>query len=325
LTTALPQNKSISQNKSMKEKIKDFLYGLGGIGFVVLIITAFSLLIIGGAKLFEFIYPILEKISIFIWSIVWLLLILSIVPRFRKFTGNGILLGTYLGGAIYWLLCFYITYSLWGVLGILIGVFFLGLGVYFTAILALLFSSQFVQALIIALGVAQIFFLRWLGYWIITKYKPPQKEPVIEEDFSSEKYVAVPAKKLRKKPLSFGIVLLAIFLFILGTLELFTFFKSSFMNLHIVWGCLAIASGIGLLLQKFWAYRLTQVLVIINIVTAPFSFFLPDFKTQVAMIIVGIWIVINGVILWYLSRKNIKEQFLEPALIEKLEKQKLAS
>jgi hypothetical protein len=32
-----------------------------------------------------------------------------------------------------------------------------------------------------------------------------------------------------------------------------------------------------------------------------------------------------GIILWYLSRKNIKEQFLEPALIEKLEKQKLAS
>jgi hypothetical protein len=34
----------------MKEKIKDFLYGLGGIGFIVLIITAFSLLIIGGAS-----------------------------------------------------------------------------------------------------------------------------------------------------------------------------------------------------------------------------------------------------------------------------------
>jgi hypothetical protein len=309
----------------MKEKIKDFLYGIGGIGIVVLTILSFSLLIIGGAKLFELLSPILEKISAFIWSIVWLLIILSIVPRFRKFTGNGILLGTYLGGAIYWLLCFYITYSLWGVLGILIGVFFLGLGVYFTAILALLFSSQFVQALIIALGVAQIFFLRWLGYWIITKYKPSQKEPFVEEDFSSEKYVAVPAKKLLKKPLSFGVVLLTIFLFIIGTLELFTFFKSSSLNFHIVWSCLAIASGIGLLLQKFWAYRLTQVLLIINILTAPFYFFLPDFKTQVFKIIVGVWIVINGVILWYLSRKNIKEQFLEPALIEKLEKQKLTS
>jgi hypothetical protein len=306
----------------MKEKIKNFLYGIGGVGFILLIVGALSLLIIGGAKLFELLSPILEKISFFVWSIVWLFVILSLVPRLRKFTGNGILLGTYIGGAIYWFLCFYITYSLWGVLGILIGVLFLGLGVYFTAILALLFSSQFVQALIIALGVAQIFFLRWLGYWIITKYKPPSKEPVIEEDFSSEKYVAVPAKKLLKKPLSFGVALLTIFLFIIGTLELFTFFKSLSLNFHIVWGCLAIASGIGLLLQKFWAYRLTQVLVIINIVTAPFSFLLPEFKTQIFRIIVGVWIVINGIILWYLSRKNIKEQFLEAILTEKLEKQK---
>jgi hypothetical protein len=131
----------------------------------------------------------------------------------------------------------------------------------------------------------------------------------IEEDSSSEKYVGVPPKDLIKKPLSFGIVLLAIFLFILGTLELFTFFKSSSLNFHIVWGCLAIASGIGLLLQKFWAYRLTQVLVIINIVTSPFYLFLPEFKTQLFKIIVGVWIVINGVILWYLSRKNTKSNF----------------
>jgi uncharacterized membrane protein HdeD (DUF308 family) len=142
---------------------------------------------------------------------------------------------------------------------------------------------------------------------------------IIEENSSSEKCVAVPAKDLNKKPLSFGIVLLAIFLFILGTLELFTFFKSPSINLHIVWGCLAIASGIGLLLQKFWAYRLTQVLVIINLVTVPFYFFLPEFKTQTFRIIAGTWIVINGVALWYLSRKNIKEQFLEPVLTEKIE------
>jgi MFS family permease len=252
-------------------------------------------------------------------------LILSIVPRFRKFTGSGIVLGTFIGGAIFWLLCFYIIYSLWGFLGVLIGVFFLGLGVYFTAILALLFSSQFVQALMIALGVAQIFFLRWLGYWIITKYKPPQREPVVEEDFSSEKYVAVPAKKLLKKSLSLGVVFLSIFLFISGAVELFTFFKNPYLNMRIVWGCLTIASGIGLLLQKFWAYRLTQVLVIINIVTSPFYLFLPEFNTQVAMIIVGMWIIINGGILWYLSRKNVKEEFLEPALIEKLEKRRSTS
>jgi len=312
----------------MKEKIKDFLYGLGGIGFVVLIITAFSLLIIGGAKLFEFISPILEKISIFTWSIVWLLVILSIVPKFRKFTGNGIVLGTYIGGAIFWFLCFYITYSLWGFLGVLIGALFLGLGVYFTAILALLFNAQFLQALLVIFTIIQIFLLRRLGFWIIAKYKPKEesnlKENLSEEESLSETYIAVPAKKLSKKPLSLGIVFLSIFLFILGAAELFDFSKNPAMKMKIVWGCLAIASGIGLLLQKFWAYRLTQALLIISIITSPLAFFLPEFANKIGVISVGILVIINMMILWYLSRKNIKEQFLESVFIDKGE-QKLTS
>ena len=85
----------------MKEKIKNFFYGLGGIGLIILIIVGFALLIIGGAKLFELLYPILEMVSSITWSIVWLLLLLSIVPRFRNFTGHGIVLGTYIGGAIF--------------------------------------------------------------------------------------------------------------------------------------------------------------------------------------------------------------------------------
>jgi len=308
----------------MKEKIKDFLYGIGGIGFIVLIITAFSLLIIGGARLFEIIYPVLEKISIFNWSIVWLLVILSIVPRFRKITGNGIVLGTYIGGAVFWLLCFYITYSLWGLLGIFIGVLFFGLGVVPTAVLALLFDGQFIQALILIFISLQILLMRYLGVWIITKYKP-KKETVLKQDSSTEKYIAVPTEKISKKPLSLGIVFLAIFLFIIGGSELFSFLKDSFVDMRIVWGSLAIVSGIGLLLQKFWAYRLAQGLLIINIIRAPLLFLISEFKNQVALIIIGVWIVINGIIFWYLSRKKIKEQFLEPIFTEEPEKQKLIS
>lgn len=159
----------------MKEKIKNSLYGLGGIGFVVLIITGFALLIIGGAKLFELIYPILEKISSFTWGIVWLLVVLSIVPRFRNFTGNGIVFGTYIGGAIFWLICFYVTYSLWGFFGIFIGVLFFGLGVFLTAVLALLFDAQLIGALSFIFILLQILLLRYLGFWIITKCKPKQK------------------------------------------------------------------------------------------------------------------------------------------------------
>lgn len=155
----------------MIEKIKNMGYGALGIGFMALFFVAIVLLIIGGVKLFEGLYPILERVSSVTWGVVWLLLLLSVVPRFRNFTGSGIVLGTYIGGAIFWLLCFYVTYQLWGFLGIFVGVLFFGLGVFFTALLALIFDGQFMGALGFAFVLAQIFFFRFIGYWIISKYK----------------------------------------------------------------------------------------------------------------------------------------------------------
>lgn len=306
----------------MKEKIKDFLYG---VGLRILIVVALSLLIIGGAKLFEWIYPILERISWFTWGVVWLLVILSIVPRFRKFTGNGIIFGTYIGGAIFWFISFYVTYSLWGILGIIIGVLSFRLGVCFTAFLALLFSGQFLQAFSFIFTLLQIFFLRWLGFWIITKYKP-KKGLISEKDSSSEKsieYIAVPATKLLKKPLALGIVFLSIFLFIWGAGYLFVFLENPVIDMKIILGCLAITSGIGLLLQKFWAYRVAQAIMIINIMAAPLYFFSPEFRSGVGLVVIIILILICGLMLWYLSRKKIKEQFLKTIFADESEKQKL--
>lgn len=314
----------------MINKIKNFLSGIGWIGlwigFVIVAGMIFALLIIGGAKLFELTYPILEKISIFTWSIVWLLVILSIVPRFRKFTGTGIVLGTYIGGIILWFLGFYITYSLWGVLGILIGVLFLGLGVYFTAILALLFNKQFSQALFFIFSLLLIFLVRRLGFWILTKYKTKENVTLATE-CSSEKYVAIPARKLFKKPLSLGIVFLSIFLFIMGAVELFIFLKNPVLNMRIVWGSLEIISGVGLLLQKFWAYRLVQALFLINLIATPLYLVFPiiEFSFKANLILVIVNILVSGTTLWYLSRKNTKEQFLEPIFANEVEKQKLPS
>ena len=155
----------------MKEKTKNSLHIMLGFGFLVLSIAGFLLLIVGGAKLFEIIYPFLEKVSYFTWGIVWLLLLLSIIPKSRNFTGGGIIVGTYIGGAIFWLLCFYVTYSLWGLLGVIIGVLFMGLGVFITAVLALLFSGQFGAGFYFIFILVQIYIFRSLGLWIISKHR----------------------------------------------------------------------------------------------------------------------------------------------------------
>lgn len=168
----------------MNNRVKDSLYSLGGFGLLILIVVAFGLLIAGGAKLFETLYPVLERISTFVWGVVWLLVLLSVVPKFRNFTGSGIIIGTYVGGAILWLLSFYITYSLWGFLGILIGVLFMGLGVFFTAILSLLFDGQFTGALGFIFVLVQIYLVRMLGFWILTKYRSREalKELKVESE-----------------------------------------------------------------------------------------------------------------------------------------------
>lgn len=160
----------------MKEKIKDSLWGMAGIGFFILMIATFVLLIMGGAKLFEILNPVLEMIGGITWGIIFLLLILSIVPGFRNFTGNGVVLGTYLVGAIIWFSSFYITYSLWGFLGIFVGVIFLGLGIFFTAILALIFNGEFGAAIILTITLSILYFLRWLGLKILEKYRPKRTE-----------------------------------------------------------------------------------------------------------------------------------------------------
>ena len=170
----------------MEEKIKNFLHGLGGVVLFALTIVTFLLLIIGGVKLFEWLYPFLEKINVFVWSVVWLLVFLSIIPGFRLITGSGIVIGTYIGAAIFWFLSFYITYSLWGIVGLFVGVGFLGLGVYFTAILALLFKGLFKQAVFFIFNLISIFLLRTFGLWIATKYKSKRKPIPEVESLSKE-------------------------------------------------------------------------------------------------------------------------------------------
>lgn len=175
----------------MKDQARNFGNTLLGCMLVILSVTAFIMLIIGGAALFETLYPILEKISSFTWAIIWLLLPISLIPQLRNFTGGGIVLGTYIVGAILWLFCFFVTFQLWGVLGIIIGVLFLGLGVFFTALLALLFDGQFMSALTLGLVLIQIFIFRFLGFWIMSKYKTstdnaPRYDKSIEGDTTTQ-------------------------------------------------------------------------------------------------------------------------------------------
>jgi hypothetical protein len=65
-----------------------------------------------------------------------LLLPLSIFKRLRGITGGGIFLSSFIFGLVSWLLGFILTYSIWGIWAVVIGIFFLGFGVVPIALLA---------------------------------------------------------------------------------------------------------------------------------------------------------------------------------------------
>jgi hypothetical protein len=70
-----------------------------------------------------------------------ILLPLSIFKRFRGFTGSVIFISSYVFGLVTWLLGFVLTYSLWGLGAVIIGILFLGGGVVPMALLATMFKG----------------------------------------------------------------------------------------------------------------------------------------------------------------------------------------
>ncbi len=119
-------------------------------------------------------------------------------------------------------------------------------------------------------------------------------------------------EKIKKKKLSLGIAILAIFLIIYGANELSSYlrFPKEEGVVILAWAIVYLTSGIGLFAKKFWAYRLTQATFIICMVTTPLVLFLGDTSFMIKLTLVLIFELIFGFILYYLSKRRIKEQFL---------------
>jgi hypothetical protein len=131
----------------VKEKIKNIGEGLLGFGVLIVIFIAGGLLIIlfieGGVWLSTVLYPWLLRIFwITIGIILFILLPLGAFMRTRIISAIGFLVASYIFGATLWTWSFLVAYSLWGFLGLLIGLFFFGGGVIPIAVLASLFNAE---------------------------------------------------------------------------------------------------------------------------------------------------------------------------------------
>ena len=124
-------------------KMKDLLKGIGGLllGLAVIVALTFlvALFIKGGAWASAVILPFVDLFSWFTISITILVLLpLSFFKKTRPSSGFMLMMASYVFGLAAWLKGFLWAYNLWGVVGVLVGVFLFGVGVVPVGAIALL-------------------------------------------------------------------------------------------------------------------------------------------------------------------------------------------
>jgi len=155
----------------MWEKLKNLGWGILGIAFFVIIALLIGLFIHGGAWLSAKVYPILTVIFGITFGIaLFVLTPISILKKARGFAGNGIVISSFIFGLTLWVWSFLLTYTLWGGLGIFIGLFLFGVGVVPIAMLATAFKGMWaIFGQLIFLTILT-FGSRFFGVFLIERY-----------------------------------------------------------------------------------------------------------------------------------------------------------
>ena len=127
---------------TMKDKLKSV--GSFLLGFCCLVVLMFIIMTFarGGVWLSERVYPWLVDINGILFLVVVLLLLpLAIFRRTRPYAGAGIYFSSFVFGLTLFVWSILITYSIWGVVGIVTGLLLMGFGIVPVAILACLFHG----------------------------------------------------------------------------------------------------------------------------------------------------------------------------------------
>lgn len=100
------------------------------------------------------------------------LLPLSIFRSLRSFTGGIIFVSSYIFGLVTWILGLVITYALWGIFAVIVGMFIFGVGVVPTAILALAVNGYWKSLFTLLMLSVVTFAARLFGVFIMAASRP---------------------------------------------------------------------------------------------------------------------------------------------------------
>ncbi len=140
----------------MEQTLKWIGSAVIGVGIMIGLVVVAMLLLQLSAKL----YPWLVGLTGFTFAVlVFVLLPNAVFSSVPKFAGSGMFIASYVFGATLWVWSLLVTYTLWGGIGLAIGLFMAGVGVVPLAMLATLFNGlwstlgELVLGLILTIGV----------------------------------------------------------------------------------------------------------------------------------------------------------------------------
>ena len=156
----------------MLEKLKQIGLVTTGIMIFVAVISLPVVFIMGSLWASENILPPLISFGWIVLAVnIVILLPLSLFKRLRGFTGGAIYLSSMVFGLIAWLFGFILTYSIWGLGAVIIGILFMGGGVVPVAMLATAFNGYWEPFFIVfAMGVLTIV-ARMFGMYMMESFE----------------------------------------------------------------------------------------------------------------------------------------------------------
>ena len=151
----------------MWEELKGAGLVVGGIAILVGMFLVGVLLLRGAVWVGERVYPWLIDIAwIFLAISVLILAPLALLRRTRQISAIGFLVASFAFGATAWVLGLLLTYSLWGLVALIIGLAMVGIGVVPIAMLATLFNGKWEYFFELVVLVVLTFGCRFLALYL---------------------------------------------------------------------------------------------------------------------------------------------------------------
>lgn len=138
----------------------------------------------------------------------------------------------------------------------------------------------------------------------------------LDEKISKRSENKIGFQQESKKKLTLGVYIISILFIVLGGLWVvaFLFYPSREFLAYFIWGAPLLIGGIGMLTKKYWALRLSQIILVLSslqvIAMVPIAMIeAKAFNLFAFLIVLLFFIIFFGLPLWFLFKKSTVAQF----------------